>query len=265
VIHPFTFRPGTEDEGVFHAVFTGNEYRLPEKFAAEDIILDIGTHIGSFCYAALMRGSDHVYGFEANPENFRAASNNLSSFEGRVHLAHAAVWRSDRKVQSLVFRDCPENNGGGSVWRPGDGPIIEAVAFDDVVRAVTQNGRKRVRMVKVDCEGSEYPILLTSQTLHLVDEIVGEFHEFGPEDVPHSEITDEARVPGYDRFTMKVLDGALRKTGFEVETVYHPIYPQERLGWWFAVRKNAAKSRTTGFNGPHFWQKLRQKVRSFSS
>jgi FkbM family methyltransferase len=264
VIHPFEFRPGTEDEGVFHAVFTANEYRLPEKFAADDIILDIGTHIGSFCYASLMRGSDHVYGFEANPENFRRASANLASFAGRVHLAHKAVWRSDRDVPTLTFLECPENNGGGSVWRPGDGPTIEAVAFDDVVRTATRNGRGRVRMVKVDCEGSEFPILLNARTLHLVDEIVGEFHEFGPEDAPHAEITDEARVSGYDRFTMKVLEGALRRAGFEVETVYHPIYPKERLGWWFAVRKDRAPSRSKAMRGPHFWQKLREKVRTFT-
>jgi hypothetical protein len=170
------------------------------------------------------------------------------------------VWRSDRRVKSLVFLECPENTGGGSVWRSGDGPVIEAVAFDDVVRAVTQNGRKRVRMVKVDCEGSEFPILLTARTLHLVDEIVGEFHEFGPEDVPHSEITDEARVPGHDRFTIKVLEGALRRAGFEVETTYHPIYPRERLGWWYAVRKKAAKPEPINLRIPHFGRRRPQKV-----
>ena len=263
--HPFVFRPGTLDEDVFHAVTTYNEYRLPEKFEPDDVIIDIGVHCGSFCYAAATRGSNRVYGFEANPDNFETASKNLASYiaAGQVHLAPKAVWRSDKKVKTLVFRDCPENNGGGSVWRPGEGPKIEAVAFDDVVNQVTQNGRKRVRMVKVDCEGSEFPILLTARTLHLVDEIVGEFHEFGPEDVPHSEITNEARVPGYDRFTMKVLDGALSRAGFEVETVYHPIYPQERLGWWFAVRKHAPKS--NALRGPHFWSSLKQKVRSLVS
>jgi FkbM family methyltransferase len=263
VIHPFVFRPGTQDEGIFHAVNTFNEYRLPERFAADDIIVDIGMHVGSFCYAALIRGSDHVYGFEANLDNFRCASKNLESFAGRVHLANKAVWRSDRKVETLVFCEYPGNNAAGLVWGNGDGRKVEAVAFDDVIRAVTQNGRNRVRMVKVDCEGSEYPILLTARTLHLVDEIVGEFHEFGPDDVPHSEITDKARVSGYDRFTMKVLEGALRQAGFEVETVYHPIYPQEPLGWWFAVRKDEAKANV--LRGPHLWQKLRQKVRSLVS
>ena len=29
----------------------------------------------------------------------------------------------------------------------------------------------------MDCEGSEFPILLTSRMLHLIDNIRGEFHE----------------------------------------------------------------------------------------
>src|SRR4051812_882477 len=62
VSHPFVFRPDTQDEGVFHAVNTHNEYRLPQAFRADDVIIDIGMHIGSFCYAALTRGSNHVYG-----------------------------------------------------------------------------------------------------------------------------------------------------------------------------------------------------------
>ena len=95
--HPFVFRPDTHDEEVFHAVNTHNEYRLPETFQADDVIIDIGMHIGSFCYAALCRGSNRVYGFEASPDNFVRAAKNLESFGSRVQLRHQAVWRSDRQ------------------------------------------------------------------------------------------------------------------------------------------------------------------------
>src|SRR5262249_16300977 len=149
--------------------------RLPDAFRPEDVILDIGMHIGSFCYAALVRGSNQVHGFEVSPENYALARKNLAAFGDRVRLHHKAVWRSDREAGRLTFSACAHNTGGGVVWRGGEGPSIEAVPFDDVVREVTLGGRMRVRMVKVDCEGSEYPILLTARTLHLVDAIVGEF------------------------------------------------------------------------------------------
>ena len=76
--HPFTFRAGTCDEQVFRAVNVWNEYRLPRNFAPDDIIVDVGTHIGSFCHAALERGSHHVYGFEAFGKNFECARRNLA-------------------------------------------------------------------------------------------------------------------------------------------------------------------------------------------
>jgi FkbM family methyltransferase len=241
VSHPFVFRPGTPDEGVFEAINVHNEYRLPDAFAADDIVIDVGMHIGSFCHAALVRGSDHVHGFEPFAENFAAARRNLAPFGDRVRVCNKAVWRSDRPDTWLDFTACSHNNGGGVVWRDqsGQGPRVETIAFDDIVREVTGNGARRVRMVKLDCEASEYPILLSSRTLHLVDEIVGEFHELGTDDHPHGEVTEINGIPGYDRYTMNVLKGALERANFRVEVVPHELYPREPIGWFFATRAPA--------------------------
>ena len=70
------------------------------------------------------------------------------------------------------------NTGSGSViW--GGGEPVAKVAFDEIVDRVTNHGERRVRLLKLDCEGAEWPILLTSQRLDLIDEICGEFHEIG--------------------------------------------------------------------------------------
>ena len=50
--------------------------------------------------------------------------------------------------------------------------MVEPVPFDKVIEAVSQQGMRRISLLKLDCEGSEYPILLTSSRLDLVDEIV---------------------------------------------------------------------------------------------
>jgi FkbM family methyltransferase len=259
VNHPFQFRPNTHDEEVFHAINLHNEYRLPEKFNGDDVIIDVGMHIGSFCYAALMRGSNRVYGFEASPENFARAKENLKSFGDRVQPTHGAVWRSDRTETRLHFWECPGNNGGGQVWRNVEGPPLAVFPFDDLVRRVTRDGRDRVRMVKMDCEGSEYPILLTSKTLHLVDEIAGEFHEFGPDDEPHTGVDELLRVPGYDRYTMKVLQQELVREGFVVSVDYNPVYPRERVGWWWATRTHGSAIPAPALSR---WGRLRRRVRS---
>jgi FkbM family methyltransferase len=234
-----TFRPGTHDAMIFHSVNDHNEYRLPDSFEKGDIIIDIGTHIGSFCHAALQRGANHVYGFEAEPSNYECARQNLRSFGSRVSVQNRAVWRSDQPAGTL--RICHshhvENTGGGNVFWSEGGIPVSGIAFDDIVRSVTNNGRRRVRMVKIDCETSEFPILLTSRMLHLVDAIVGEFHECGGA-YDKNPIPDHARVAGYDRFTIVELTDVLTRAGFEVthSRLRTPDGQDTNIGPFFAHR-----------------------------
>jgi FkbM family methyltransferase len=240
-VHPFQFRPMTIDERVFHLVCERNEYRIPDAFGPDDIIIDVGMHIGSFCYAALLRGSNRVHGFEAQEANYQCAVHNLRSFGDRVSLNNKAVWRSDKGVQSLTYSPPldADNTGGGTVW--GDGQQkVEAIPLDEIILSVTDGGRKRVRLLKVDCEGSEFPILLTSRKLHLVDQIVGEYHEFGGEYDSYKVLPERLRVAGYKRLTIQELGDALRKAGFDVDS---ERLPQSHLGVFFATRKIPAHVR----------------------
>ena len=246
--HPFDFRPGTHDRAVFLSVNEHDEYRLPATFQASDVIVDIGTHIGSFCYAALKRGSNNVHGFEAEESNYARASENLRSFDGRVRLRNKAVWRSDETVDKLTFTPSTDeaNTAGGNVW--SDGAVeVDAVPFDEVMKEVTDGGDKRVRMLKVDCEGSEFPILFTSRSLHLVDDIRGEYHEFGGEHDEHV-IPEAMKVEGYERFTIAELTDVLQRAGFDVTSVRHG---DSNMGLFFATRKKPAASSTdhTSNNG----------------
>lgn len=92
-------------------------------------------------------------------------------------------------------------------------------------------GEGRVRLIKFDCEGSEWPILFTSKTLHLVEELCGEFHEIGG-------VRDRRRSPysfgGHNTFTAAQLAPLLEGAGFHVE-FYH-YSSRSRLGMFFASR-----------------------------
>jgi FkbM family methyltransferase len=240
--HPFQFRAGTCDEEIFRAVVQGNEYELPRFFNTTDIILDVGTHIGSFSYACVLRGSCNIHTFETCRENHESARRNLAPVGARVKAHHCAVWRSDRKNETIYFNEYQEvNNASGNVMGAGGTPV-KAVGLDRIIRHVTDRGRFRVRLIKMDCEGSEYPILLTAKTLHLVDAIVGEFHniteEHGPTH-PFYRIPENARVAGYDEFNGDVLAEKLRSEGFSVRLERHPIIPR-LAGWFFAERPSPA-------------------------
>jgi FkbM family methyltransferase len=260
---PFTLRPGKYDEVAFLEAYQRNEYRLPEAFKPDDIIVDIGTHVGSFCYAALRRGSHRVYGFEANPANFECALQNLQAFGDRVRLRNQGVWRNDRKVETLLFTANPANDATGHVLLDSGGVPIPAVAFDDVIREVTDQGRQRVKWLKIDCEGSEFPILLTSRTLHLIDHISGEYHNYGfNEPGPHI-IPESARVGKHQRYTIHELAHHLQKAGFDVTWNYHVSYPNPPIGLFWAHRlSSSARMRRRLRTGVHLVKQAVSKLRA---
>ncbi|MBA3766650.1 MAG: FkbM family methyltransferase [Acidobacteria bacterium] len=250
------FRDNTLDKAIFNGVVLFNEYRLPEKFAPDEIVLDVGAHIGSFAWAVVSRGCENVYSIEPDLMNYEIAAENLRPFieKGYVQLVSGAAWRSDPNTDELYFdgyHPFPEsytgmegiiNTGNGSViWGVGE-PVLK-VAFDAIIDEVTNYGEKRVRLLKLDCEGAEWPILLTSRRLYLIDEICGEFHEIGGEFLEISEdrplkesIFRNERLAN---FTIEGLVGYLSDAGFAVTYHRHrrPTGALEGLGLFFATRE----------------------------
>jgi FkbM family methyltransferase len=255
VTEAWSFRPGTLDRIIFDGVVALDEYRLPERFEPDDVVLDVGAHIGSFAYAVVLRGGEHVWSIEPDRTNCELAAEHLRPCvdRGHVRLLHAAVWRSDPNDDELCFdgyHGFPQsypgmegivNTGNGSVvW--GVGEPVAKIAFDDVVDLATNGGERRVRLLKLDCEGAEWPIVLTSRRLHLIDEIVGEFHELGGpfleigEDRPsNAHLFQSDRVAG---FTIEEFVRFLGDAGFCVAYDRHmrPNGALEGLGYFFATR-----------------------------
>ena len=226
VAEPFHTRPGTLDPNIFREVLVENEYRLPERFAADDLIIDVGAHVGSFSTACLLRGAGRVVAFEPFAANHALLGVNLARFGLRGEARQVAVWRSDRPGGELRYQASadPANTGGGTLFGAG-GDAIPTVPLDAVVRdLLAATGRTAVRLLKLDCEGSEYPILLTATCLERVAEICGEYHEVGA-------VPDEARVGGRERYDHRVLVDHLTRAGYRVETEVHPRDPALGLFW----------------------------------
>ncbi len=210
------FRPGTYDRSIWQSVFDHDEYGLADVvFGPADVILDIGAHIGSFSYTALHRGAGLVVAIEADVENCHFYRHNLHVVCGANHravLLNGAAWRSDVLAERLHYSGVGSNTGGGNVLG-AEGLTVKAVPFDALVRlAASMSPVGRVRLAKLDCEGSEWPILLTSKCLHLIDAIVGEYHC----------LTDlgnwpAARVDTSNSYDLGTLEYLLNSNGFDYE------------------------------------------------
>lgn len=227
----FYLRPGTNDDVIYTNVVTRNEYRLPEDISGA-VVIDIGMHVGAFSHLALMLGAAEVHGFEPEATNYSCAVKNLARFGACVHLHNRAVWRSDIAAPALHFWCSTDaaNAGGGTVIWDTDGPLVDAVPFDAVVDTITENAKRRISMLKIDCEGAEFPILLTSSRLDRIDRIVGEYHEL------RGELPRHMRIPGCEQFTVEVLAAYLERSGFTVTLEQQAMATFGALGLFFAER-----------------------------
>ena len=232
---PFRLRPGTNDEAIYKSVVTQNEYRLPRALQPDAVVVDIGVHIGSFSHLALTRGAGSLFGFEPEPSNYACARQNLAPFGDGVHLYNHAVWRSDVPGQHLPFyaSSDPENAGGGTLIWESDGLLVKVVPFDEIVDHVSRGGESRISVLKVDCEGAEFPILLTSRLLDRIDRIVGEYHEL------RAQLPAHVRIPGYNEFVIEGLAAGLERAGFAVSWERQTTAMFGDLGLFFAERREA--------------------------
>lgn len=182
------FRKDTFDHLIWKDVYTENEYRLPVSMP-NHIVIDIGCHVGSFSAAAKIRGAKEIYAAEIDIENLSRAMVNVGRIPGNAIFQpfHAAAWRSDSRGARLVMGTTDGKNTGGAWTLPykQDRPEVPSMPFDDIVKLATDFFRRRIDVVKFDCECAEWPILFTSKTLRMVDSICGEYHaghfdSFGP-------------------------------------------------------------------------------------
>lgn len=214
---PFRFRPGTIDAVVYRHVVVENEYRIPDRLDPDGLILDIGAHIGSFSRLCWDAGGRRIEAFEADPANAALARENLRNTA--ITVTENAVWRSDHTGVTLhhsgytaMRPDGPDpvaiNTGGGHVFA-SDGRSVATLALDALI------GQRTVALLKLDCEGSEFPILLTSRRLSQVRRIVGEYH------IRH-DIPAAAAVGDIAAFTPGVLVDHLAAQRFRVEIAPHP-------------------------------------------
>lgn len=222
----FTFREGTMDFAIFCMVYFNNEYQLPPRFEPSDIVIDVGAHIGSFAFATLIRGAGQVMSIETHPENYELARSHLFEYmkTSRLDLRHGAVWRSDGNEDILSLSNFPLientliNTGGAEVEINQRTSSLTKIPLDDLI------ANHHIRLLKIDCEGSEFPILLTSQRLSQVCEIVGEFHE-------------------HQHYTIEQLLSHLKEQGFTTEFKRHARYEDGQwiplsLGYFRAIASN---------------------------
>jgi FkbM family methyltransferase len=226
LFHPFAVNNQYDLENIVANVVHQDEYRIAQKaFEPGDVILDVGANIGVFSLLCHVLGSRAIFCYEPASRNFELLKTNVGSLPG-VHIFHAAVWRSDGSEENELTLSEGPHSGSHSVLATGhvldfaaqvllDARVpaypVSSVALDAILKRFN-----RVKLLKLDCEGSEFPILLTSRLLDRVERIVGEVHEQGEGFM--KELDPRALIPGYPAYRLEDLTARLESLGFHVST-----------------------------------------------
>jgi FkbM family methyltransferase len=159
------------DKQIFKEVYINNEYDI-NQFSSDDVIIDLGTHIGSFSKLCYDKGARKIYGYEADLSNYQISQRNLNHLS--IQIFNKAVWRSDEDTKTVNFGSSPIDSSDAMKFvSPSGNQTVETIKLDSILSQFD-----KVKLLKVDIEGSEYPVLYTCSQLDKVEEIIGEYHEF---------------------------------------------------------------------------------------
>ncbi len=156
------YRQGTADERVLKASFDRDilfaevpEYRPSES----DVIVDVGAHIGTFSLLAatkVPRGTVHAVEACQDTFNLLRINSALNRF-GNISTHHLAL--SDHRGVCKLYYDY--GNWGHSVVHPFSdrGETVECRTLQEFFQDA---GITECSFLKFNCEGAEFPILLSS-------------------------------------------------------------------------------------------------------
>jgi FkbM family methyltransferase len=183
---------------IFHIILL-EEYS-PPGFQVDrgNVVLDIGANRGVFVAYAVLCGAEEVHAFEPNRSNFDhlvklVERNRLA----QVETAQKAVSDSEGPIKLYVNA----RHSRHSIIEPNVLPeeehsaveVVDSIRLDDIVQS-----RGPIDLIKMDCEGAEFEILLgaSDKTLARIDRMVVEYH--GSSDSPElAGLSDRLKRAGF--------------------------------------------------------------------
>jgi FkbM family methyltransferase len=145
----------------------------------EPIIVDIGGYIGDFAlYAVKQLGSRKVFVYEPSKKNFAIMTHNIqhNQYRDRIVAVNMAVSDANEVLMDIDLPDSKQVNVSAYESDPSSATSVPSITLKDLFNA---HELGCVDLLKLDCEGSEYAILLSVpiELFERIQNIAMEYHE----------------------------------------------------------------------------------------
>lgn len=164
------------DVNTITEVIIRDEYKTLKPYLKDAIVLDIGAYIGDSSVKFVMEGAKKVFGYEPHPESFKIACRNveLNNLGSRIILKNSGV--SNKREKKVINEDCREGASGCfglANYRSFTGAVIDLLPLDSIILTIGD-----VDVMKMDCEGAEFPAILSCpvEILRRIKVMVIEYH-----------------------------------------------------------------------------------------
>jgi FkbM family methyltransferase len=176
----FTVRQNGRDAAVLAEVFLDLEYTSGFQLPENPIVVDIGGYIGDFAiYAAKYLKAKQVITIEPSLQNFALLEVNIqnNNLQDRIIALRKAV--TDGKPAKMNIDAAETGQMRVSAYYGSSHGELKEVPGISLTQIVKDYNLPTIDLLKIDCEGGEYVILLTTpvEILRATRNIVFEYHE----------------------------------------------------------------------------------------
>lgn len=174
----FKLRSKTNDRVIFNQIWLTKTYTPKDfKIKKDNIVLDIGAHIGLFSILAAKSASNgKVYAFEPAEENFKLLLENTNLNRlNNIELIKKAVAGESGVREFALSKDDPAGHAIPYEETNRQKINVQSTSLNDFLKEKDIN---KVDFLKMDCEGAEYEIFYScsDETLDKIDKISMEYH-----------------------------------------------------------------------------------------
>lgn len=183
-----------------------NEYDFNIDFKEGDIVIDIGANVGMVSILLAKKFPFlKIYSFEPLKENYDNFIKNIELNnipKGVITAENKAVTKDGRLITMSINS---YNKGGSSTTdvisinsiMTKENSQVESITLEEIFNKYNIN---KLKLLKIDCEGSEYEILYNTDTnlLKNIENLRGEFHE-------NKNLTDEYDIDKLCEYVSKYI------------------------------------------------------------